>query len=946
MRLSIRTKLPLLFLGLGLAPLLVVSLVSYHNSLRAVESLVEHRAVSAVGEAGADLERLLGARQSEVELLARNQETQDLYAGQAAGPDPAESGLAAFFRQFSTGPRQAFARVRYLDVNGDLVLQYARLSAPVLTSQPYALRRRDPTFHRLDLACFEGEGMHVSTEYSTAYGSLLRLGRWVVDPDSGRRLGLVVADLEVKRLLESTRFSRAADPGEHLLLFDRRRERLLSEASSVLAAIAQQRGWTLAAVASLCRDLKETGRASGRYQDSGETWIASCQDVPGTELTVALLGASERFTAPVRRARLISLGITLAVGLLAMVLVPLTVGRITRSIRRVADGARAIAAGNLEQRIEIRSGDETRVLADSFNGMAASLQRTLGELRRLNEELEDRVHRRTAELEEATSRLEVQMGAVEEANRQIQEANTLKSQFLASMSHELRTPMNAIVGFTRIVHRKARGLLPARQVENLAKILQSADMLMSLINDILDLSRIEAGRLEIAPQRFSLHEVVRSSLDTVAAMVRDPVRICAELAPQADLVYSDPGRVRQIVVNLLSNAAKFTEAGHITVTVRPAGPGQVELAVADTGIGIPAEAQEYIFEEFRQVDGTTTRRHGGTGLGLAISRKLARMLGGDICVASAPGRGSTFTLSLPAAYRPAGGRPAAPEDPGGPIAALAPPPRPGRVLLAIDDDPQVISLIGQELEEEGYRVVGATGAVEGIERARQLRPCAITLDVLMPGMDGWEAIWRLKSDPRTCDIPLIVLSIVDDRDLGFRLGADEYLVKPVDRERLLAVLRRYASCSPRALVADDDPVAVDLVRQLLEEEGWQVDSAADGARALEAIGRQRPEVLLLDLVMPEVDGFEVLQRLRAAPATRDLPVIAITAGDLSQTERAELQRRAARLIEKGGLDRTRLLSELRACLAALDPNPAGGGRPAGPASPGTPDGQPPPPEAG
>jgi len=515
-------------------------------------------------------------------------------------------------------------------------------------------------------------------------------------------------------------------------------------------------------------------------------------------------------------------------------------------------------------------------------------------------------------LEEQNRALEEANVRLEDANQQIQDANRLKSEFLANMSHELRTPMNAIVGFSKIVHRKARDLLPERQVDNLEKVLQSSEILMSLINDILDLSKIEAGRLEITPERFSLHQLVDGCLGTVSPMVNRGVEARADLSPEVDVIYSDASRIRQILINLLSNAAKFTEEGSITVSLKPVSEDRIELAVADTGIGIPAESLAFIFEEFRQVDGSTTRRYGGTGLGLSISKRLAQMLGGDIRVASEVGQGSTFTVSLATRYAPAAERAAETEE-------ISEQPRDAskRLVLAIDDDPDVLSLIAQEIEEEGYEVVGVTQAAEGIQKARQLGPYAITLDIMMPGMDGWEAITHLKGDPQTRDIPLIVLSIIDNKDLGFRLGADEYLVKPIDKEALVRVLRQYEDRGRQVLVADDDPVVVDLVRQLLEEDGWTVRSAANGQEALDEIAQQRPNVLLLDLMMPVMDGFEALHRLRDDPETRNLPVVIITAKDLSREEREELQRHTTRVIEKNGLDRERILAELRASLKEL-----------------------------
>ena len=520
-------------------------------------------------------------------------------------------------------------------------------------------------------------------------------------------------------------------------------------------------------------------------------------------------------------------------------------------------------------------------------------------------------------------RLEEQNRALELANEETQQANRLKSEFLANMSHELRTPMNAIVGFSKIVYRKAKDVLDRRQVANLEKVLNSSEILLSLINDILDLSKIEAGRLEMQPESFNIRELIESCIGTVAPLTKKGVAIETDLTDGLDVVHTDPSRVRQILINLLSNAAKFTEEGSITVGLKPAttdGHDCIELSVTDTGIGIPPTSLQYIFDEFRQVDGTTTRKYGGTGLGLSISRKLASMLGGDIRVESEEGKGSTFTIVLATGYA-AADEPMT-EVPGVESPIDAPPGEGGpsrRIILSIDDDPNVISLLTQELEEEGYQVVGATRAVEGIAKARSITPQAITLDIMMPGMDGWEAISRLKADPATRDIPLIVLSIIDNKELGYRLGADEYLVKPVDKDALLGVLGRLTGQGREALVVDDDPGVVDLVCQLLEEEGWTVRSAANGQEALNSLRRQNPDIVLLDLMMPVMDGFETLRRIRQSPSQqiRDLPVVIITAKDLTAQEQDDLLLSTSRIIEKDGLNRERLLRELRASLREI-----------------------------
>ena len=901
MRIGIRSKLLLLFFAVGILPLIAVGAVSYLNSVRSVERVLEERTAATVEKAAEDVGRFFQSRLSEIDLLGRNQEVQDFYAlyrtDAAAAREQLLPGVETYLRRLFTGPRQTIAQLRYLDAEGALIFRYFREGGQRgadLSGRLYAAAATDTNFSTLDLTS-RPDDLSITSTFTPAHGPVLRLGCWVTGAE-GDRLGYLLVDLEVSRLLREAGAVRRRQRSERLMLIDRGSGRFLFHPQPSL--IGQNVGQAMPSLAPVYARIQEDASGSERFADKDGDRLISYVNDDELNWQFAVVSPMAAFTETVRRAALFNLAVTLTSIALILALTPLVIGRIARSIRQVAEGAEAIAGGDLEQRIEVPAHDETRILADAFNRMAASLKRTMGDLHALTAELEDRVRLRTA--------------ALEEANDQIQEANRLKSEFLANMSHELRTPMNAIVGFSRLVHRKAKGLLPERQVENLEKVLQSSEILMSLINDVLDLSKIEAGRLEIVPEKFSLHELVVSCLGTVTPMVKSNVETRAELPEKIDVVYSDSSRIRQILINLLSNAAKFTEQGSITVSVKDTGAGRIDLAVADTGIGIPPESVEYIFEEFRQVDGSTTRKYGGTGLGLSISKRLAQMLGGDIRVESAVGEGSTFTVSLPTQYAPA-----AKEDADIVEIDARPADSSRRLVLVIDDDPDVISLLTQEIEEEGYQVIGATRALEGIEKAKQINPYAITLDIMMPGMDGWEAISRLKGDPATRDIPLIVVSIIDNKDLGFRLGADEYLLKPVDKESLIRVLRRYEGPGHRVLIADDDPVVVDLVRQLLEEDGWKVDGATNGREALEAIGRQRPDVLLLDLMMPVMDGFETLQHLREKEGTRDLPVVVITAKDLSREEREELQRNATRIIEKNGMDRERILGELGASLKEL-----------------------------
>lgn len=419
--------------------------------------------------------------------------------------------------------------------------------------------------------------------------------------------------------------------------------------------------------------------------------------------------------------------------------------------------------------------------------------------------------------------------------------------------------------------------------------------------------------MEVRLGSVDLDGLVDECLRTVEPMIKsERLQMLKEVATDLPLLWTDRDKLKQILINLLSNAVKFTEAGTVTVRARP-GNGTMAIAVADTGIGIPADARELIFEEFRQVDSSSTRKHGGTGLGLSISRHFARLLGGDVSVQSTLGVGSTFTLILPLRYEVPS---VAPRADSAAVRDEREAPANGKVILVIDDDPDVIYLLRENLGEAGYRVVGALSGQDGLQKARELKPFAITLDIMMPNKDGWEVLHELKAHRATRDIPIIVVSIVDNKELGYRLGAFDYLLKPIDRDTVITALGRIAPPHGRLLVVDDDPVVVDMVGQLLEGEPYEVEAAADGQEALEAIARRRPDVILLDLLMPRLDGFAVLEQLRQDPEHALIPVIVLTAKTLTSAEHAVLEQSVLKVIQKRGLDRDHFIQELRGALQA------------------------------
>jgi signal transduction histidine kinase/DNA-binding response OmpR family regulator len=503
--------------------------------------------------------------------------------------------------------------------------------------------------------------------------------------------------------------------------------------------------------------------------------------------------------------------------------------------------------------------------------------------------------------------------AIEDKSHQLEVANRHKSEFLANMSHELRTPLNAIIGYSEILTEEATDRALPGFVADLKKITDAGRHLLELINAILDLSKIEAGKMDLFLEEFD----VRTMVDEVGSVIRPLAdkggnRLEIRCADDVGSVYADVTKVRQAVFNLLSNACKFTDHGQVTLEVAreraPAGD-TVAFAVRDTGIGMTPEQVGRLFEDFSQADPSTTRRYGGTGLGLALSRRLCRMMGGDITVDSAPGRGSTFTIRLPARVveRP----PEAAEA----VAAAPPAPNGATQVLVIDDEHAVREMMQRYLGRQGFRVVTAADGYEGLRLARELHPEAITLDVMMPGLDGWGVLTALKADPDLADIPVVMLTIVDDRNQGYALGAADYLTKPLDRERLTAVLNRYRRDLP-VLVVDDDAEFRGLLRRVLERDGRAVVEAADGRAALARLAEATPALIVLDLVMPEMDGFEFLGEFRRQERWRGVPVVVLTAKDLSAEERRQLNGHVQRVLEKASCSREALLAEVQELLAA------------------------------
>jgi signal transduction histidine kinase/CheY-like chemotaxis protein len=590
-------------------------------------------------------------------------------------------------------------------------------------------------------------------------------------------------------------------------------------------------------------------------------------------------------------------------------------------VSHLSHEVKAVAASSdTKRRLDTRGEDELGQLGTAINDMLSTLdawarerERSADDLRRARDEAED--------------------------------ANRSKSQFLANMSHELRTPLNAIIGYSEMLQEEAQDMGQEEFVPDLEKIQGAGKHLLALINDILDLSKIEAGKMELYLEEFDTNSMLNDVVTTISPLAQKngnklEVREGAELGQTTPgLMKADLTKVRQILFNLLSNACKFTENGTVTLDVWRRisdvrdGSDVIVFRISDTGIGLTDEQQEKLFQTFTQADASTTRKYGGTGLGLAITRRFCEMMGGDITVSSEFGKGTSFTVQLPAEVAdPLGALHAKqqtsvqitrnrPEAIGNSLPSIdgkaAADKRP--LILCIDDDPTMHDLIGRYLDSEGYRFAVAGSGPDGLRMAAELKPDAITLDVMMPGMDGWAVLSALKADPILADIPVVMLTVVQDRSIGYALGVSDYLTKPIERGRLMQVLKRVRRehgerCT--VLVVEDDDGTRTMLRRMLEKEGCNVCEAENGRVALEKVeslseAGSPPHVILLDLMMPEVDGFSVVDSLREHELWKEIPVVVVTAKDITPEDRERLGGGVEQILQKGSYSREELLKRIK-----------------------------------
>ncbi|HLB05447.1 MAG TPA: response regulator [Thermodesulfobacteriota bacterium] len=777
------------------------------------------------------------------------------------------------------------------------------------------------------------------------------------DPEGGMPLGVLFVDRDLQHILGSLKNFRYGRTG-HLEIIDSKGsyviETLGGQEESVpewlIREISSQKknGWSV----GIDEHGKESAKGFASTRFSG-WYVVLSQDLDEiyTPLNSLVWGAAGPGF--------------LTVIILATIWFNISRKIILRPISQLSEGAYQIGHGHLDHRFNIKTGDELEGLSHEFNTMAENLSASEEKLKRWNDDLREEVYKRTSEFEEANEELKESKEELQEslhqvmtlndelhankeelsrrnedlasANLRLREMDRLKSEFLANMSHELRTPLTAIIGFSELLVDRIMGELSEEQAGSVENILTSGQHLLKLINDILDLSKIEAGKMELHMEAFQLGTIIGFVKKTVSPLVeRKGQTLKVEVADGIPDICADPGKIKQLLLNLVGNAVKFTPNGGTITIGADFKDNYFAISVTDTGIGIRHEDREKIFQEFQQAESSTSREYGGTGLGLTLTKRLTEMHGGKIEVESEVGKGSKFIAYLPLRIEK---RPplieerigVGPEKPTVEVGILTrPQPRPETqpLILVVEDDPKLSKLLTVYLDQAGYRVETAMDGEEAIKKAKQLQPFAITLDIMLPKKDGWVVMQELKEVPETRDIPVIIVSMVENQELGFSLGAADYLVKPVSREDLLESIWvcsygiRESKGTANVLVVDDEPRIVEFLSTILKKEGFQVSSATGGEEGLRMAIEELPDFIILDLMMPKVNGFEVIRELKKNPLTRDIPVLVLTAKDLSREEKDKLLSDVARVVQKGGISKDELVEEIKK-MEILHPDRAG-----------------------
>jgi signal transduction histidine kinase/DNA-binding response OmpR family regulator len=859
---GLRRRLTLAFLLLGLIPAAVAGFLGVRQSVRAAQAarLESEERLIALSAEGVG-----GVLEEGLDILQAAAEDHSLRRALLAGDRSRLSvQVSSIQRRFSH-----FASVLVLDAAG---VQVADSRSPNLIGQ--SSRHRD-----YFQGVWRSRRPYISplphVEATTGIPTLA-MASPVLRSDGGIS-GVLAGTLTLEHLTQLLAPARGAGANEGAVY-------LVSPSGVILAHTdPDKRITTVAAIDAGAREVLAGKRGSVTWTDqSGQLHLSVFAPLPAIGWGLVSTRPSHPWSLALPYLFPGILPALLAVLVAAALAGALVARYLSRPVLDLQQAASRLCEGDFAVRLPEDRRGEFGELAAAFNRMAMALQDS-------HATLEAKVTERTASLKAA--------------NLELARASQAKSEFLARMSHDLRTPLNAVIGFADLLLTRQAGSLNDKQERYLGHVANAGRHLLDLINDILDLTRVEAGRLEIHPEPCQVPLILEETLALFRTQAQTKrITLAVEIGSSLGALMADRIRLQQVVHNLLSNAVKFTpEGGLVTVTARQIGL-ELELAVRDTGIGIPPEDHRRIFEAYEQT-GAAEGRQKGTGLGLAITKRLVELHGGSIRVESVPGQGSTFILRLPGA------------SPTGESSEATDASRP--LVLVIEDDLRAAELIRAHLSEGGYRVVLVASGHAGLGAAKRLNPHAITLDLSLPDMDGWQVLHRLKSDPETQPIPVLIVSAREKGQLGLSLGAVDWLTKPVDAERLLGALQRCRELGApkralRILVVDDEPGVLEGLETLLRKEGHKVLTAQDGAAALRVAEAERPDIILLDLHLPGLSGFEVVSRLRQIPELAEVPVVAFSGKFVTPEERDLLTHQAVQFVGKGGpVALNRLLHDLR-----------------------------------